>query len=273
MAINSVKITDLNIADGIKDDDVFLISTPQSTSTLDTIPYTSKQLSFKRFFESLKLKIASWKANITELWSFTNGIKTNTVDEKDDKSVVNIGHIKNMMIGGNYPENMIMPSYVGMIIHSATLDTLDKVKNRYGENTNWIRYNEFFLRSCPNEKNIKQNNNNTDNGSDFITLTDKNIPKHCHKVPEHTHTITHDIHCSSTKYYDHLGTTTASGGNNKAYGVNEHKSTPSIRGSVTCISCKPFNTESYGDGEQFSIVPAFKYVYIWERIENDQDAK
>ena len=72
--------------------------------------------------------------------------------------------------------------YVGMIIHSTTLDTQAKVIAQYG-GTKWIQHSGYMLRGATSG--VTANSASKTGGADSIDLS------HSHTVNSHSHTIAH----------------------------------------------------------------------------------
>lgn len=122
-------------------------------------------------------------------------------------------------------------SYVGMIIHSTTLDTMAKVVAFYG-GTKWIQHSGYVLRGA--SSGVVANSAVKTGGADSVTLTTNQMPSHAHYVG-----------VSQTESYGAgpAGTQTA-----RVY-----------FGQVT-------STTSYvGGGQAHSTLPSYKSVYEWER--------
>lgn len=132
-------------------------------------------------------------------------------------------------------------SYVGMIIHSTTLDTQAKVKAQYG-GTTWIRHSGYFLYGATSGVTASTENdlhNTADGGETTHTLTVNEMPSHSHSV--------------SSGWADLAGTDrivySAKNGEYNDYGL----------GNVQFI-------QSTGGGAEHNNMPPYKNVYIWERI-------
>lgn len=119
-------------------------------------------------------------------------------------------------------------SYVGMVIHSTTLDTQAKVKAQYG-GTTWIRHNGYFLYGATSG--VTAGHASADGGEATHTLT-------ADEMPSHTHT--------SNAVYANYGTG------------------PSI-GSVMLWGTGTATVGYTGGGQAFDKMPPYKKVYIWER--------
>lgn len=143
---------------------------------------------------------------------------------------------------GTWADVVIPPqSYVGMVIHSTTLDTEAKVIAQYGGAT-WIQHSGYFLRAATSG--VTANSAQTDGGSD-----DAVVVKHTHTQQPHYHTPSlgsnFAVYGASTSQIAIAGGT---GGN--------------LTASTT--STTAVNNETGVDGTGKNI-PAYKSVYIWER--------
>lgn len=124
-------------------------------------------------------------------------------------------------------------SYVGMIIHSTTLDTQAKVKAQYG-GTTWIRHNGYFLYGATSG--VTANHATADGGEATHTLTINEMPNHSHKV-------------RYTGGY-------ANGVNGGMPGTSVD-ATPGYNDLIIA---------NEGGGQAHNNMPPYKNVYIWERI-------
>lgn len=124
-------------------------------------------------------------------------------------------------------------SYVGMVIHSTTLDTQAKVKAQYG-GTTWIRHNGYFLYGATSG--VTANHATADGGEATHTLTINEMPSHTHKV----------------RY--------TGGYANGIYGCMPGTSVDATPGYNDLI------VANEGGGQAHNNMPPYKNVYIWERI-------
>ena len=126
-------------------------------------------------------------------------------------------------------------SYVGMVIHSTTLDTMAKVIAQYG-GTTWIKHRGYFLYGA--SSNVVANSAKATGGESTHTLTVNEMPSHNHAV--------------SSGWADLTGTDrivySAKNGGYNDYGL----------GNVPFI-------QSTGGGAAHNNMPPYKNVYIWER--------
>lgn len=123
-------------------------------------------------------------------------------------------------------------SYVGMVIHSTTLDTQAKVKAQYG-GTTWIRHNGYFLYGATSG--VTANHATADGGEATHTLTINEMPNHSHKV-------------RYTGGY-------ANGFNGGMPGTSVD-ATPGYNDLIVAYE---------GGGQAHNNMPPYKNVYIWER--------
>lgn len=126
--------------------------------------------------------------------------------------------------------------YVGMIIHSTTLNTEAKVIAEYG-GEHWIQHTGYFLYG--DNAGVTDNNAVADGGEANHTLTVEEMPSHRHNV--------------SSGWEDAAGTDrlvySAKNGSYQDHGV----------GAVNFI-------ENTGGGQPHNNMPPYKKVYIWECV-------
>ena len=149
-------------------------------------------------------------------------------------------------------------SYVGMIIHSTTLDTQAKVKAQYG-GTTWIQHSGYFLYGASSGVTASTENdlhNTADGGEDTHTLTINEMPSHDHGEASLQGEFT--SYAWSTGYASGIM-------RNKGSNVNVQLAGGSDIGQAT-YGINASHTHSVnGGGQAFSIMPPYKKVYIWER--------
>ena len=127
-----------------------------------------------------------------------------------------------------------LASYVGMIIHSTTLETEDQVIARYG-GSSWIRHEGYFLRGAASG--VTPDNAAADGGEATHTLTVNEMPSHTHALYMEYGTMVTSYDYPPISNYNQLG----------PYGP---------------YSSRVDNT---GGGQAHNNMPPFKNVYIWER--------
>lgn len=143
-------------------------------------------------------------------------------------------------------------SHVGMIIHSTTLNSEDKVKAIYG-GTSWVSHTGYMLRGATSG--VVANSTTKTGGNDNSI------------IPYHTHTATtgNDTHTHNVYYQGQTQTSTSSQGNRLS------TSTGSKGYYSTALSSNTHNhtvTVNYaGEDTTNKNIPNYKSVYIWERVE------
>lgn len=146
---------------------------------------------------------------------------------------------------GTWASVVIPPqSYVGMIIHSTTLDTQAKVIAQYG-GTTWIQHSGYFLRGA--SSGVTANTAIATGGSD-----DAVVVKHTHTQNPHSHTPANGTNFG---VYGAIG-------ENQFYFMGQ----PNNNGNFSSATSSeaPTINETGVDGTGKNI-PAYKSVYIWER--------
>lgn len=135
-------------------------------------------------------------------------------------------------------------SYVGMIVHSTTLDTEAKVKEIYG-GTTWIRHSGYFLRGA--SSGVVANSAAITGGSD-----DAIVVKHSHNVRVRL----------------------LNGGSQDSYGIPFPETLVSrtfgsqftISGGIAALgNDQPVSVQDAGNNGTNKNIPKYKSVYIWER--------
>lgn len=97
-------------------------------------------------------------------------------------------------------------SHIGMIIHSTTLDTEEKVKSIYG-GTHWSLIEGRVLLGSSSTHDV-----NSTGGSETNTLSIDNLPAHAHGLNNHTHGLAGHVHglADHTHYIPSLSGSAAS---------------------------------------------------------------
>ena len=142
--------------------------------------------------------------------------------------------------------NVVIPpqSYVGMVIHSTTLDTEAKVIAQYG-GTTWIQHSGYFLRGA--SSGVTANSATKTGGSD-----DAVVVKHTHTQSAHSHSPANGTNfgvygAQGTNQFFYQGGTSNNG---------------NFTGATSSVA--PIIDETGVDGTNKNI-PNYKSVYIWER--------
>lgn len=158
----------------------------------------------------------------------------------------NAGDENKFLTGGGAWVNVTIPpqSYVGMVIHSTTLDTEAKVIAQYG-GTAWIQHSGYFLRGAASG--VIANSATTTGGSD-----DAVVVKHTHTQNPHSHTPSNGTNfgvygASGTSQFFFQGGTSNNG---------------NFTGATSTVTPAINETGADGTGKN---IPAYKSVYIWER--------
>lgn len=156
----------------------------------------------------------------------TNQINTNSEDIESINTDIDTINTNIEEINTDISEINSNLSHVGMIIHSTTLDTMEKVIAIYG-GTKWVKIEGRFLLGQSSSYNI-----NSIGGESTHTLTVNEMPSHSHSTST----------CySDNSPWDGIMRATNRGGQ-VATGVN-----------------------ATGGGQAHNNMPPYKVVYIWER--------
>lgn len=151
------------------------------------------------------------------------------------------GDENKFLTGGGTWENVVIPpqSYVGMVIHSTTLDTEAKVKAQYG-GTTWIQHSGYFLRGAASG--VTANDATKTGGNDT----------HSHGLDDgYAQAI-----ATGGYFYEKYRVVSGVASSIKfSIGVQETTGGQDV-GYVIPLG---------GDTSAESNVPSFKSVYIWER--------
>ena len=149
---------------------------------------------------------------------------------------------------GTWQTVAVERSYVGMIIHSTTLNTADKVKAFYG-GTTWIQHSGYVLRGATSG--VTANSATKTGGADSVTLSVNQMPSHSHTHNAHQH-----------KYgatYQYMGD-----GSGTGYTVLKTKNADTGQGDYYTTSATT-SEQAKGGSTAVSTLPNYKSVYIWER--------
>lgn len=136
-------------------------------------------------------------------------------------------------------------SHVGMVIHSTTLDTQEKVISIYG-GTEWIKIEGKFLLGV--SSNYPVSGIGSTGGVETHTHSTFNHTLSVDEIPSHTHGLTQN-----------LGLRNVYVANGNGYGFATASSTCTVKSTG---GGKPHN---HGNTGSTSNMPPYKTVYIWER--------
>ena len=135
-------------------------------------------------------------------------------------------------------------SYVGMIIHSTTLNTMQKVVEQYG-GTTWIRHSGYVLYGAIT--NVSPGYAGKTGGEENHTPTVDEMPTHTHVQDQHRH---------------NLGRRNVYAGNGSAVAVVTYgggAANDAVTGYATATN------QDTGGGQAHNNMMPYKNVYIWER--------
>lgn len=169
------------------------------------------------------------------------------------------------------------PSYVGQIIHSTTLDTEDKVKGFYG-GEQWIEHKEYFLRGRKTSgENVLSGiaGQRSSGGGQSITIPEryfKNFAEHKHS---YNNFRSAKLNGATTTSIGSTGSNAviipAAGKGDSSWTRDEHQVFGGTGSSGGGTGNRSGYDEEAATTGPFSIdsadfIPAYKPVYIWERI-------
>ena len=181
MAQLNFKILELD-STSLVSSDYFMISRYKT----DDI-YTSYYVRMDTMLEDMNDRFESSISNVvTGNWKFTSSSSRLSVDSKnitDGKSVINKEYAdreffnKLMILSSEIYERTHIPSYVGEVIYSTSLNNLQKVQRYYGENTMWETIPGRFVMANGNPS-----YNSLTTGEKEVSLKVSDIPPHSHTV-------------------------------------------------------------------------------------------
>ncbi len=161
----------------------------------------------------------------------------------------------------NAIENIPMQSYVGMFDISSTLNSIEKVKEKYGSDTEWVQHSGYVLRGA--SSGVVANSNVKTGGNDNAVVVKHNHGGSTGGAGTHSHSVSFNGKGYSIySDYDFAG---GSGNNPTLYNFNRTNLTSN--GLVTNSTGDHSHSipEAGEDGTNKNI-PNYKSVYIWERI-------
>ena len=176
---------------------------------------------------------------------------------------------------GEYPLNVVaislatggsQNSHIGQIIHSTTLDTMEKVIEVYG-GTMWIQHSGYMLRGA--SSGVTENSAASDGGAETVTLTaaQSGVPAHAH-----AHAHTHGTGDTSKKYFvkasgsfssETVGAISGSG--YKLYQIAESQTWGNMTATGGASAGNTSNNTAANASQAHNNMPPYKNVYIWER--------
>lgn len=179
----------------------------------------------------------------------------------------------NTSLTGAFASILNSRSYVGMIIHSTTLNTEAKVKAQYGGNS-WIRHSGYVLRGA--SSGVTADSAASDGGADSVSYTpagsnaavkltaaQSGMPSHSHGSSNSGEQLLSTS--SSGEGVSRRTQASGSGATNtlfSGYAVNRITSTNSKSASAS----ESHNHTFTGTKATIHTLPKYKSVYIWERV-------
>ena len=166
-------------------------------------------------------------------------------------------------------------SYVGMIIHSTTLATMQDVIAIYG-GTTWIRHEGYFLRGAGENDTVtadsatqEKDANGNPLGAESVKLTaaQSGVPAHSHPHP-HTHGTGDNTHKYFVKGSGSFSTETVgsiTGEGYKLYQIADSQTWGNMTATGSPSTANTSNNTAANASQAHNNMPPYKNVYIWER--------
>lgn len=269
------KISELNNSNVLNRTDLLMVSRQTSTTIYSSYKLTASILlnAYKTKFE----KITSGTIK-TNWYVQTGGIFVTDKNIEDDNSVINMKEAYyryidklNALSTEIYIKPHI-PSCVGEIIYSTTLDTVEKVRKKYGNNTNWKKIPGRFVLNSDN--NLMSQNQEVRLGQKEVELKLENFPKHRHtmeldatnktiRVNEDVEVPEATVAVPSTKTHGNYGGNLVILDAEKQV-IEVEILEPAEREAEIKATAK-INANS-GGNKAHNNIPPFYTVYIWRRI-------
>jgi len=224
------------------------------------------------FINDVEIPSNSWVGNGNYTQTI-NGVTISIAKIADTTGNVMLQRITNTTykLVGKEVEPNVQFSHIGQIIISTTLNTLEKVQAIYGSDTTWIMHDGGYMLRGSNRY-IYAGKAEADGGTETITpsgtISGGAVKSHTltvNEMPSHSHTqriwVFNGSNASGGAHYGlhyevNKGTeATGSGGEIRAYNQNTGGGLGHTHGF----------TQPAFEGDDVSIMPPYKNVYIWER--------
>ena len=214
------------------------------------------------FINDMEIPSSSWVGDGTYT-QVINGITISIAKIADLNINIMLQKISNTTyrLVGKESEPNIQFSHIGQIIYSTTLDTLEKVQAIYGSDTTWIQHSGYMLRGY--DRYIYPGRSQADGGTDTIipsgTISGGAVQSHIlteYEIPSHRHAMSNN------------GTSTVTGSGSGGFTVEGSYDGRNPKYSSYAGGghghTHGFTQPSF-EGDDVSIMPPYKNVYIWER--------
>lgn len=218
------------------------------------------------FINDVEIPSSRWvgSGNYTQT---INGVTISIAKITDTTGNVMLQRISNTAykLVGKEVEPNVQFSHIGQIIISTTLNTLEQVQAIYGSDTTWIMHDGGYMLRGYNRY-IYAGKAEADGGTETITpsgtISGGAVQSHTltvNEIPSHNHTV-HDQYIQP----DRTGSYTYryAGGNYTFINTSAQRTSSNTGGGLG--HTHGFTQPSF-EGDDVSIMPPYKNVYIWER--------
>lgn len=268
------KISELTNSNVLNRSDLLMVSRQTSTTIYSSYKLTASILltAYKTKFEKITSKTIK-----TNWYVQTGGIFVTDKNIEHPNSVINMKEAyyryidKLNALSSEIYDKPHIPSCVGEIIYSTTLNTVDKVRKKYGNNTNWKKIPGRFVLNSNNS--LMTLNQEVRLGQSEVQLKLENFPKHQHNMVldnnEKTIRVNEDVEVPESTV---VVPTTKTHGNKGGTPIvlKEEKSVIQVEikepvKKATIMATAKIHKNSGGD-KSHNNIPPFYTVYMWRRI-------